>query len=94
MAFTLAAGAGVNRDGVGSRLRVAAGGRRLEQQRIAGSSYQTCGDPALHFGLADSRAAETVRLRWPDGRQIEYRDLPARRFYRLEDVESARGSVR
>ena len=41
-----------NRDGVGARVVVEAGDGRQSQQRFGGGSYQSAGDPRLHFGLA------------------------------------------
>ena len=76
-------GADCNRDGVGARLVVEAAGRRQIGERIAGSSYQTSGDPRVHFGLAAAGAAERVEVRWPCGRRRVYLDLPADRYYRL-----------
>src|SRR5262249_1366274 len=38
-----------NRDGVGARVSVISGGRRQVAWRVGGGSYQSAGDPRLHF---------------------------------------------
>src|SRR5207302_10740626 len=40
-----------NRDGVGARLRLTAGGRTQVREVKAGSSYLSQNDPRIHFGL-------------------------------------------
>src|SRR5262249_39547242 len=40
-----------NRDGVGARVALRAGGRRQVAERYGGGSYQSASDPRLHFGL-------------------------------------------
>jgi hypothetical protein len=79
--------AGGNRDGIGARLTVEAGGRRMEREVRAGASYLASSEPTATFGLGPAPRAERLRVRWPDGRTTEIRDLPADREYRL--VESA-----
>ena len=44
-------GSSSNRDAVGARVTVNAGGRRFVGWRIGGGSYQSASDPRLHFGL-------------------------------------------
>lgn len=56
-----------NRDGVGARVRVTAGGQRMIREVQCGSSFKTCGSRVQHFGLADSAAAGLVEVLWPSG---------------------------
>ena len=79
------AGKDCNRDAVGARLELRAAGARRVSERIAGSSYQTSGDPRVHFGLGAAAAAERLEVRWPCGRRRAYLDLPADRYYRLTE---------
>ena len=72
-----------NRDGVGARITIVAGGHRQVAQRFGGGSYQSAGDPRLHFGLGPSDRVESVEVRWPSGRVDRFRDLDADRGYRL-----------
>src|SRR5207248_189225 len=61
-------GTSSNRDGVGARVAVTAGGRRRVAARCGGGSYQSAGDPRLHFGLGSARRVDGVEVRWPSGR--------------------------
>jgi thioredoxin-like negative regulator of GroEL len=74
-----------NRDGVGARVTVTAGGRRQVAQRLGGGSYQSANDPRLHFGLAASDRLESVEVRWPSGQVDRWSDLPAGTGYRLRE---------
>src|SRR4029453_5842669 len=56
-----------NRDGVGARVTVTAGGRRIVRERKGGGSYLSASDPRLHFGLGEAARAELVEVRWPGG---------------------------
>ena len=76
-----------NRDGVGARVTVTAGGRRQVAQRIGGGSYQSANDPRLHFGLGDSDRVESVEVRWPSGRMDRWTDLPVDTGYLLREGE-------
>lgn len=84
--FSLRGRAG-NRDGVGARITVDSGGRRLTEERKAGGSYQCSNDPRLHFGLGHASAAGRVIIRWPGGAVQELNDLTAGRYYRIEEGE-------
>jgi hypothetical protein len=62
----LEGGPGSNRDAVGARVRVTAGGVTQTQERSAGyGHFGAQNDPALHFGLGAACDAE-VEIRWPD----------------------------
>ncbi|MHC5543865.1 ASPIC/UnbV domain-containing protein, partial [Singulisphaera rosea] len=50
-------------------------------------SYQSAGDPRLHFGLGDVSRADSVEVRWPSGKVDRYQDLEAGAGYRLREGE-------
>jgi len=78
-------GTGSNRDGVGARVTIKAGGRRQFAQRIGGGSYLSANEPRLHFGLGESSRLEHVEVRWPSGRIDSHADLPADTGYLLRE---------
>jgi hypothetical protein len=78
-------GTSSNRDGVGARVAVTAGGRRQVAQRCGGGSYQSASDPRLHFGLDTAARVDQVDVRWPSGRIDRWTDLPADAGYRLRE---------
>jgi len=56
-----------NRDGVGARLVVRAGGRTWMAERAGGRSYLAASDPRVHFGLGAVRRIDSVDVVWPSG---------------------------
>ncbi|MEW6754967.1 MAG: FG-GAP-like repeat-containing protein, partial [Candidatus Latescibacterota bacterium] len=69
-----------NRDAIGARVEVHAGGRVLMRQVQRGYGYLSAHDPRLLFGLGDATAVERVRIRWPSGR-TQTLERPALRRY-------------
>ena len=57
-----------NRDGIGARLTVEAGGVKQIAEALSGSGYISQNDPRLHFGLGGNRVVDAVTVRWPSGR--------------------------
>ena len=53
--------------GIGARAWVVVGGSRQTQEMQLTRGYQSSVEPVLHFGLAGSAVADTIRVRWPDG---------------------------
>lgn len=62
-------GSGGNRRGIGVEVSVVQNGRRLIQQLAAGTSFCASHQPALFFGLGESRTDCSVDIRWPDGKK-------------------------
>ncbi len=56
-----------NRDGIGARVTVRAGGRTFSAERRAGASFLSTNSPWLHFGLAGARTVDAIEVRWPSG---------------------------
>jgi hypothetical protein len=78
-----------NRDAVGARVAIVAGGRRLVAERIGGGSYQSASDPRLHFGLGQASVVESVEIRWPSGQSDRHAGLPADRAYLFREGAKA-----
>jgi len=55
-----------NRSAIGARVLVRAGERAEAQALLSQSSFYSCNDPRLHFGLGSARTA-TVEIYWPNG---------------------------
>jgi enediyne biosynthesis protein E4 len=64
-----ARGSESNRDGIGTRVTVEAGGTRQQGWVRSGSSYCSASDLVAWFGLGKASRAERVLLRWPSGTQ-------------------------
>ena len=55
-----------NRSAIGARVICAYGGKRQMQEILAQSSFYSCNDPRLHFGLGSAVTAD-LEIRWPSG---------------------------
>jgi len=69
-------GTKVNRDGIGARVRLTAGGRTFVDQVTSGSSYLAQHDMRVHFGLGSATKADRLEITWPDGRVDVMENLP------------------
>jgi hypothetical protein len=56
-----------NRDGIGAKISVKAGGRTLVDEVRSGSSYISQNDLRVHFGLGVASKIDGVEVRWPSG---------------------------
>jgi hypothetical protein len=66
-----------NRSAIGARVNVTAGGRTQIGEVESGGSYYSQNDFALYFGLGAASAADSVKVRWPNGAVQEWKNLPA-----------------
>jgi hypothetical protein len=82
-------GTKVNRDGVGSKIRISSGGITQYRERNGGYHRWSQNFSRIHAGLAGNTRAD-VTVEWPDGSSTYYADLQADRLYRLrQDGTSA-----
>ena len=59
-----------NRDGIGSTVKLTAGGETQSEMLRSGSSYLSASELVLTFGLARHEKADAIEIRWPSG-QVE-----------------------
>ncbi|HZN02894.1 MAG TPA: ASPIC/UnbV domain-containing protein, partial [Candidatus Polarisedimenticolia bacterium] len=73
-----------NRFGIGAKVTV---NGRL-QELACGAGYLSGNAPELHFGLGPAAHAD-VAVRWPSGKQDEYKALPVNRIHTMVEGEAA-----
>ena len=56
-----------NRDGIGTVVRVSAGGDKQWKMLRSGSSYLAQSELVLTFGLGQQVKADAVEIQWPSG---------------------------
>jgi len=56
-----------NRDGIGARIKLTAGGKAQYNHMTTASGYASSSAGPVHFGLGDARVAEEIEIRWPSG---------------------------
>jgi hypothetical protein len=70
-------GGDCNRDGIGARVELRAGGKTMLREVRLQSGLYSSHSPALTFGLGKARSIESITVRWPCGRVQKIQD-PAR----------------
>jgi len=80
-------GVKANRDAVGARVYVYAGGRRLSGEIQTGASYISQHDPRAHFGLAGNTTYDRIEVQWPGGAREVFPGGVANRIVKLKQGE-------
>ena len=80
-----------NRDEMGARVRIVAGGSSQIREIAGGGSYLSQSDLRANFGLAKTTQIETVEIRWPSGSKQVFHDVEADRFYVVEEGKDQLG---
>ena len=76
-----------NRSAIGARITVEADGLRQIREVMSGSSYISQSDLRQHFGLGKSSKADSVEIRWPNGRADRVANVAANRFITIREGE-------
>ena len=74
-----------NRSAIGARVTLEAGGRRQMQEVLAGGSYYSQNELALHFGLSDAKTIDKLEVRWPAGEVQAWEGLDANHKYNITE---------
>ncbi len=74
-----------NRDGIGARLTLSAGGRARVDEVRSGSSYSSSSDMRIHFGLGQTDKIDFVEVRWPSGLQERFTGLAVDSIHELKE---------
>jgi hypothetical protein len=74
-----------NRDAMGARIQLRAGGVSQIREIAGAGSYLSQSDLRAHFGLGQSERAESVEVSWPGGRRQTFRDVSADKFYLITE---------
>ncbi len=74
-----------NRDGIGARIVLEAGGRRQIGEVRSGGSYLSQNDLRVHFGLGRATEIDWLEVHWPSGMVDKLVSLPADRFLVVQE---------
>ena len=74
-----------NRDAMGARIRVLAGGISQIREIEGGGSYLSQSDLRANFGLGKSARAEKVEVKWPSGLEQTFHNVEGDKFYLMEE---------
>jgi hypothetical protein len=76
-----------NRDAIGTRVAVSAGGRTITRQRKGGCSMESASDPRLLIGVGPAAVVDQLVIRWPSGAVTTREHLETNRAYSLVEPE-------
>ena len=74
-----------NRDGIGARIEVTAGGKKQVAERVAGSGYLSQDDGRVHFGLGAATKIEKLTVKWPSGKEQMLENVAVDRVITVEE---------
>jgi hypothetical protein len=77
-------GTASNRSGIGARIEITSGGRVQRKELQSQSSFLSCNDFRLHFGLGSATSAD-LHVRWPSGQSQSLASLTADRLYTIKE---------
>jgi hypothetical protein len=80
-----------NRDAMGARIRVVAGGLSQLREVAGGGSYLSQSDLRANFGLGKGVRMQTVEISWPSGHKQVFHDIEADKFYLIEESRDQLG---
>ena len=74
-----------NRDAIGARIKLVAGGSAQYNHVSFAAGYASSSAAPLHFGLGLNHFAELVEIRWPSGTVQQLRNVPADRVLKVKE---------
>ncbi|MBI4515599.1 MAG: CRTAC1 family protein [Deltaproteobacteria bacterium] len=77
-----------NRDGLGTKVTITAGGRTQAAARRSSAGYLSQNDPRLHFGLGSAELVERIEIRWPSGKAQVLSDTAVRQVLSVEEPDA------
>jgi enediyne biosynthesis protein E4 len=84
-----------NRSAIGARVLVHYGNKTQAQALLSQSSFFSCNDPRLHFGLGNAGTAD-IDVYWPNGSHETFKRLPANQLVTLKEgfgLVASRGQI-
>jgi hypothetical protein len=77
-----------NRDAIGARIRLQAGGTSQVREIMGGGSYLSQSDLRAHFGVGTNTRIDLVEVSWPSGLKQKLSDIWVDRFYELKEGDN------
>ena len=74
-----------NRDGIGARINVLAGGHRHIDEVRSGGSYISQNDLRIHLGLGQATRIDRLEVHWPSGATDTLQNLPVDQILTIQE---------
>jgi hypothetical protein len=79
-----------NRDGIGARVILTAGGKQRHKQSLGGTSYCSASDQRLLFGLGVNTKVDELQVRWPSGQITSMKNVRANQYLTIKEGEGVK----
>jgi hypothetical protein len=73
-----------NRSAIGARVLVSYGSKKQAQAMLSQSSFYSCNDPRLHFGLGNANVAD-IDVYWPSGLHEAFKRVPSNKLVTIKE---------
>lgn len=74
-----------NRDGIGARVTVKAGGKTYVRDVQLAGGYISAHDPRLVIGLGENKSVASIAVRWPSGAQDRVKAVPVDTYVQITE---------
>jgi hypothetical protein len=75
-----------NRDAIGAKIRITAGGQTQFNHVTTASGYASSSAGPVHFGLGAANVVEEIEIHWPSGRTQTLKDVHADRIVQIKEL--------
>jgi enediyne biosynthesis protein E4 len=76
-----------NRDAIGARIKLVAGGSAQYNEVVFAAGYASSSAGPVHFGLGSAKSADLVEIRWPSGTIQQLKAVPADRVVNVKEPQ-------
>jgi hypothetical protein len=83
-----------NRNAIGARVTLSGADGTQVQEVRGGGSYFSQNDLRVHFGLGQATRVDRVGVRWPDGTEEQWKDVPIDRIVTLTEGTGSKDSAK
>ena len=74
-----------NRDGIGAKIKLTAGGLKQFDHVSTTAGYASSSAGPIHFGLAEATVVDEIEIRWPSGAVQVFKHLPVDKLQRVTE---------
>jgi len=76
-----------NKDGIGSRIKLVAGGKVQTAQKKSTTGYLSQNDSRMHFGLLNNDIVERIEIKWPSGKLQVLENIKANQILTVKEPQ-------
>jgi hypothetical protein len=76
-----------NRDGIGARIKLTAGGISQTTQKKSTTGYLSQNDPRVHFGVGRNENVQTIEIIWPSGKRQRLENIRANQIIEVKEPQ-------